>query len=55
VDILFFPNTQNGYYWTADIDIDDLDSAWMIDFLYGNIYGNLTSILRAVRLVRSGG
>jgi len=55
VDILFFPHTQNGYYWTTDIDIDDLDSAWMIDFLYGNIYGNLTSIPRAVRLVRNSG
>ena len=55
VDILFFPYAQHDYYWTADIDIDDLESAWMVNFLYGNIYGNLTRIPRAVRLVRSGG
>lgn len=53
VEYLFFPHTQNDYYWTADIDIDDLDSAWMVNFLYGNIQGNLTSIPRAVRLVRN--
>lgn len=54
VEIQFFPYAQNRYYWTADIDIDDLDSAWMVNFLYGNIQNNLTSIARAVRLVRSG-
>lgn len=53
VELLFFPYTQDNYYWTADIDIDDLDSAWMINFLYGNIQGNVTSIARAARLVRS--
>lgn len=52
IETAFFPYTQNDYYWTADIDIDDLDSAWMINFLYGNIQGNLTSIPRAIRLVR---
>jgi len=55
IEILFFPYTQNDYYWTADIDIDDLDSAWMVNFLYGNIQGNLTSMPRATRLVRSRG
>ena len=52
IETEFFPYTQNNY-WTADIDIDDLDSAWMVSFLYGNIQGNLTSIPRAVRLVRN--
>ncbi|MGC3836392.1 DUF1566 domain-containing protein [Moritella viscosa] len=51
VETVFFPHTQNHYYWTADID--DLESAWMVNFLYGNIQGNLTNIPRAVRLVRS--
>ncbi|EDM64700.1 hypothetical protein PE36_02864 [Moritella sp. PE36] len=55
VEIQFFPYAQNSYYWTADIDIDDLDYAWMINFVYGNIQGNLTSIPRVVRLVRSSG
>ncbi len=55
VEIQFFPYAQNSYYWTADIDIDDLESAWMVNFLYGNIYVNLTSIPRVVRLVRSSG
>ncbi|QUM77334.1 DUF1566 domain-containing protein [Moritella sp. 24] len=53
VEIAYFPYAQNEYYWTADIDIDDLDSAWMVNFLYGNIQGNLTNIPRAVRLVRN--
>jgi len=55
VETTFFPYTQNVYYWTADIDIDDLESAWMVNFLYGNIQGNLTNIPRAVRLVRHQG
>ena len=45
--------TQNEYYWTADIDIDDLESAWMVNFSFGNIQGNLTRIPRAMRLVRN--
>ena len=53
IEMTYFPYTQNEYYWTADIDSDDLGSAWMINFLYGNIQGNLTSIPRALRLVRS--
>ena len=53
IETAFFPYTQNDYYWTSDIDIDDLDSAWVVNFLYGNIQGNLTNIPRAVRLVRN--
>ncbi|KXO07716.1 hypothetical protein AKG98_2184 [Moritella sp. JT01] len=53
VETVFFPHAQSLNYWTADIDIDDLESAWMVNFLYGHIQGNLTNIPRAVRLVRN--
>jgi hypothetical protein len=52
IDINFFPETGNGFYWTSTIDIDDIGSIWQIGFSSGRVAGSHSGDARYVRLVR---
>lgn len=48
----YFPNSQNSFYWSASIDVDDTGSAWAVDFNVGRVAGGSVADARYVRLVR---
>lgn len=53
IDTNFFPNTQNGLYWSSNIDINDKNAALDVPFFYGGNSGSGMSFDSFVRLVRS--
>ncbi|MDP2110889.1 MAG: DUF1566 domain-containing protein [Thiobacillus sp.] len=54
IDSAYFPATQSGWYWSADIYASDPAYAWVVDFGYGYPYADTKADSHYVRLVRSG-
>jgi len=52
IDVDYFPNTVNSYYWTASANAYDQRLAWFIYFGSGYEYYDLKTAPFAVRLVR---
>jgi hypothetical protein len=52
IDVGYFPNTVNSYYWTASANAYDQRLAWFIYFGSGYEYYDLKTAPFAVRLVR---
>lgn len=52
IDRQLFPNTKGGFYWTSNIDADDKNSIWSVDFGNGRVAGGLSSEPRFIRAVR---
>ncbi|NRB40564.1 MAG: DUF1566 domain-containing protein [Pseudomonadales bacterium] len=52
IDASHFPHTSPGFYWTSNIDIDDINSVWVVDFYYGHVAGSSSDEARYIRLVR---
>jgi len=52
IDNSFFPQTEAGFYWTSNIDSDDLGSAWQVGFHFGRVAGSATNNAKHIRLVR---
>lgn len=54
INVTFFPNTLNAWYWSSSPSADSSDYAWVVSFDNGNAYGSNRSSSFHVRLVRSG-
>ncbi len=55
IDATWFPNTQGGVFWSASPYAGSSDSAWVIGFGSGQVYGGLRyGSGVSVRLVRAG-
>ena len=54
IDTVFFPNTQNNWYWCSDIFAPDPGLAWSVYFPNGHSDSDNQAFHRYVRLVRSG-
>lgn len=52
IDSSFFPNTASDFYWTSNIDSDELGSAWLVSFDFGRVAGLRTNSANYIRLVR---
>ena len=52
INVDYFPNTVNSYYWTASANAYDQRLAWFIYFGSGYEYYDLKTAPFAVRLVR---
>jgi len=52
LDINYFPNTQNGKYWTSTVDVDDVSSIWTVNLFFGAVGGGPSSDPQYIRLVR---
>jgi hypothetical protein len=54
IDTTFFPDPMTGFYWTSTTNAYFTDSAWIVDFVYGNVYGDYFKAENLyVRAVRS--
>ncbi len=54
IDISYFPNTVQQYYWSADVYAPNTTQAWLVSFNVGDsVPGNKTAG-GSVRLVRDG-
>ena len=51
INRIFFPHTRSQFYWSADADAEDPDSAWGIGFSFGFDYAYFKNDLGHVRLV----
>jgi hypothetical protein len=53
IDTAFFPDTMTDFYWSSTTYAYYTDSTWIVDFVYGNVYGDFykteSSYVRAVR------
>jgi len=49
-----FPNTQSDVYWSSTTFADVPVLAWLVDFIYGSVYGGGKSGTTYVRAVRGG-
>jgi len=56
IDTDYFPNTENGFYWTSSPYAASAEYAWAVYFYNGNDGANskLTGNTNSVRLVRAG-
>lgn len=54
IDSIWFPNTRNGAYWTAENYAPDAALAWLVLFNDGNIVRDNKGNFLSVRLVRGG-
>ena len=52
INVDYFPNTVNSYYWTASANAFDQRLAWFVYFGSGYEYYDLKTAPFAVRLVR---
>lgn len=52
IDIQMFPNTITGNYWSYSSAISYKDFAWVVNFSYGHVYGNIKTDNYYVRCVR---
>jgi hypothetical protein len=53
IDLTYFPNTKAGVYWILDENVQNINSAWYIDFLWGSTwYNDQKSDVHYVRCVR---
>jgi len=51
IEIAFFPNTVNQFYWSATPNANNNESAWGIGFSFGYDYAYFKSNLAHLRLV----
>ena len=54
INIVYFPNTQLGGYWSSTTEDRSTGRALYVGFLNGYVYGNGKSYLYYVRAVRGG-
>ena len=54
IDMDYFPHTVPQFYWSANSDANNPDSAWGIGFTFGYDYSYFKSDLGYVRLVSTG-
>ena len=40
INTAFFPDTMADHYWSSTTNAYFTDSAWIVDFVYGNVYGD---------------
>ena len=55
IDMVFFPHTSTQFYWSADSDAGDPESAWGIGFSFGYDYAYFKSDYGRIRLVHDRG
>ena len=55
INTTFFPNTMSSYYWSSTTYAGHPDSAWLVRFGHGGVYGYGKSLYGYyVRAVRGG-
>ncbi len=54
INVVYFPNTQSGHYWSSSPNVSNPFNAWVIDFEYGDDYYAKRKNEYPVRLVRAG-
>ncbi len=54
INARFFPNTPAAWFWSSSPYASYSYHAWIVDFSYGNVYGNDKVNAPHVRLVRGG-
>ena len=52
IDTAWFPNTQDGYYWSSSPYMGYSNSAWDVSFNNGDVNGSSRNVYLRVRLVR---
>ena len=52
IDTRYFPNTSSSYYWSSSPYPDQENSAWQVNFLYGEVDPKEKNQSNHLRLVR---
>jgi hypothetical protein len=55
IPTVYFANMEASYYWSSTAYVGDSALAWLLNFYYGNVYGDSKTYDNYVRAVRSGG
>ncbi len=54
IDIVAFPSTTLGYFWSSTPDATTSQAVWLVDFNEGGVFSNYRDNTNYVRLVRAG-
>ena len=55
IPTVYFANMEASYYWSSTAYAGDSALAWLLNFYYGNVYGDSKTYDNYVRAVRSAG